>query len=247
MPEKLVAHRFRSIGKNLISELINGEIYFSDPKLFNDPYDCRIDLAASFDRAMKTASSTMATAIQSYPREELQRYQVIAESLGVACFTSDLLAPLMWSYYANGHKGISLTYEIPEGFILSGHPHILGWRSVIYENDSIKDYILSIEELRSGLIPSEHIEEIIFRAITAKSTAWSHEKEFRIIVSSPGPVRIERSWIKQVCFGLLTPQKDKQLISEILRHHGYDETTLLEIARSDDHDFGFIARQIEVK
>jgi hypothetical protein len=77
---------------------------------------------------------------------------------------------------------------------------------------------------------------------TSKSHAWSYEKETRIISQKPGSLKIEKSFIKQICFGLNTAIEDVELIKEITKHYNH-EVQFCQIIRSED-DFGIDVKEI---
>lgn len=47
-----IIHRFRRIDKNLLQSLVNSELCFSRPDRLNDPFDCRVSIFDSLDRAI---------------------------------------------------------------------------------------------------------------------------------------------------------------------------------------------------
>jgi hypothetical protein len=91
----------------------------------------------------------------------------INKKLGILCFSDRFSNPLMWSHYADKHKGIALGFDIPMAFLTK----------VVYTNirpkiiyDPIERKFSDIEEMKSILIGNKFID-------------WKYESEYRMAVS----------------------------------------------------------------
>lgn len=108
---------------------------------------------------------------------------------GVWCLSSKFNSPLMWSHYANNHKGFCIEYDmsdVDEGSI----------KKVIY-GGSRKLKVSTISEwINSGIMPKE-MEDV---CLLTKSSEWSYESEWRLF-STIGLGDIEPA-IKSVIFGM---------------------------------------------
>ena len=78
--------------------------------------------------------------------------------------------------------------------------------------------------------------------LTAKSTAWQHEKEARIIRKTNGTLNIPHGCLEQICFGLRTPQSDIELVSKLAREYS-GCTKFCKIVHADT-DFGITAIEL---
>jgi len=242
--DKLLSHRFTPINENLISTLVNSQLYFSSIQNLNDPYDCKIDIEGSLKNAMKAANDEQKIILRVYTREILSQLKEKIEQVGVVCFSKQLNNKLMWSHYAKNHTGLCLTYEIPSEFILNNSPPLLGWDEVRYGNEEIKNFFLKLNS-SNGANESKHfIEPLVIALMTTKSIDWGCEQEFRIVKSEPGKLEIDRSWLKQICFGLATTNEHISLIKKIISNHGYSNIVFAKMTRSSSCDFGFEAQAI---
>ena len=91
----------------------------------------------------------------------------MTERIGLLCFSKNWKSPLLWSHYANRHKGIALEFEVPNHV---AHP--INYRR--------KRYILDIEMVRkrqSGF-DREQIEAIWM----TKYIQWKYEDEVRVLL-----------------------------------------------------------------
>lgn len=218
MSDNLISHRFRPIHKFTIAELVNEEIYFASPSRFNDPFDCRIDV-----RKVLQNHATDQKAIEVVAK--------LVGEVGVACFTYDLNNTLMWSHYAQNHEGLCITYEIPEQHIIDNQDKILGWSPVRYDPQEIEKLLIE---------KKDEPEELITILLSSKSESWQYEQEFRIVSKVPGVQKIEKEWIRQICFGLNTSSEDMRLIRKIAEEK-YPHATICKMERDGKSLFSYHA------
>ena len=237
-----VFFKFREVNKYLIDGLVKGTIYFASPKQLNDPFDCRVDIKKSAKQAIEKLSGrkkeilTKLTNMEGY----LDQIQKDTSNVAVCSFSLVLNDPLLWAHYANQHRGLCLTYDFPESF-LDNPNEILAVAPVEYEDNSMTKWF-------EDNTPTEETDfkeftlEIVKKVLTIKSPAWGHEKEARIIRMQNGPFNVERSHLKQICFGLGTTDADIDLIKRVVGNAGYS-VEFCKIERSQS-DFGIEAKEI---
>jgi len=168
----------------LVDVLDNNRIFCSDPRSFNDPWDCKpyFDLDALDDPAIMsaTAESLISTRIDSpdaVRTDELLRtnptflkaamkrfseYQAafIPGRWGLYCLTSDPCSTLMWSHYSRNHRGICLEFAVNKNKFTLAH-------RLRYQREYPR-LLLFDEESRLSIL-------------VVKSDEWGYEKEFRLI------------------------------------------------------------------
>jgi len=84
----------------------------------------------------------------------------LSKTKGILCFSKTWRNPVLWSHYADGHKGICLGFDIPDHFLIRVH------------------YVK--ERLR---VRGEITEEIMLKFLTTKFEHWSYEEEYRLFLS----------------------------------------------------------------
>lgn len=215
MSDDYLYFKFRKIDKHLIESLVNWELYFPKPHTLNDPFDCRLDLRKSFARAASSAKGTRAAKLRAtldIPRL-LEKWETKFSSVGICSFSLCFDETLLWSHYADQHKGVCLCYRFSEPFLLDPANRILGVSEVVYENDALTEW------LKNGLLDpgdTDNFREKLTKIyLTAKSPAWGYEKEARIIRFEHGLFSIPSGCLEQVCFGLRTPQADIDLVTKL--------------------------------
>lgn len=115
-------------------------------------------------------------ALESTPRtsDGLQRSwwrvrRALAEQFGVVCFSDRPDGMLLWSHYANGHRGLALEFDP------SVRP-IKGWKNfryspVTYGPDR------RVDVLNGGF------RSAFLRLLTHKGADWSYEREYRLVTT----------------------------------------------------------------
>lgn len=139
----------------------------------------------------------------------IERELVTRYVKGVCCFSTSGINPLLWSHYANNHKGICIGYSLdrtPSPNLLSveyGGSRILN-TSTIYE--------ALINRKRSA---TQNLERAI---LLRKAKEWEYEQEWRMI----GSVGQKESPLKmrEIIFGLRCPATTKFLIVEAMKNSG---------------------------
>ena len=155
------------------------------------------------------------------------------------CFSADLLSSLMWSHYADNHKGIALLYdkkelttaiacnssnkELEDTFQLC---EVKYKEQRIDATQFVSDYYLRLHAEHMGLlkapfgIPASYPTpdmEIAKEIILTKSTAWSYEKEYRLIPSNlnfekPNDIKYLEIFPKAIVMGAQISSKNQKLI-----------------------------------
>lgn len=234
--------RYRRVNDFLWQELELAQFYCCSPSALNDPFDCRIDWIASLKRAL--ASTTMGDDRRervSKLHDSFLRADLASEA-GICCFTCKTDDLLMWSHYADSHRGVCLLYEIPADYFMSRYSQevdnaffFVGAAPVRYGANVFHDWLANddLDSPHDGSI-AENAMTILF---TSKAPAWSHEEEFRIVTRRPGKLGFEPGFLKQVTFGLATPEEHRKLVAQVARRANKN-VVLSEVKRSADSDFG---------
>ena len=239
--------RYRSINDFLWQELELAQFYCCSPLALNDPWDCHIDWPASLKRALTLPDMTNDRRRQlSAVRSGFLDADPPSKA-GVCCFTRKADDLLMWSHYADSHRGLCLLYDIPHDYFMRRYsPEVdkdfffVGGAPMNYEN-TFYDWLVS------GDLDSPHAGNVAENALTmlftVKAPDWKHEEEFRIIARRPGRLAFEPRFLKQVVFGFRTPEHHRRLVGQVARRANKD-VILSQVSRSSDSDFGMTFPEI---
>ena len=111
----------------------------------------------------------------------------------IACFSESIESVLMWSHYANSHKGFALEYNFRP--ILEQPIKNVGLFPVIYSEErlDISDYI-AYEFLRIlGIQAKMPDMSASIKNALWKSDIWAYEKEWRMIDSTPRDITDDKA------------------------------------------------------
>lgn len=235
--------KYRDINKYLIDALVKCTIHFSSPNDLNDPFDCRVDIKKAVLQAIDITTGKRKDVLTKFSETMeslLDQIQKDSSNFSVCSFSLKIDEPLLWSHYANKHKGVCLTYTFPESF-LDNSDEIMGVAPISYLDNAMTHWFASNMPIEESDL-TDFVIEVIKQMISIKSPAWAYEEEVRIIRQKQGPFAIERSHLKQICFGLDTSDADIELIKNIVRNADYS-VNFCKIERSNS-DFGIEAKEI---
>jgi hypothetical protein len=241
--------KFRPINKRLIDSLVHSHLWFAKREALNDPFDCQLDLSKSLLVAASSSTGLRKELLHSLvsDREFISLWETQIQSVGICSFSLKLNDHLLWSHYADEHKGVCLLYRFQPSFINAEQNMFLGTTKVNYTDNPLIDWlrndapidvqatdIKAFNKFIAGLIPT---------FFSAKAPPWSFETEARLIRAEHGALRIPHESLIQVVFGLRTPQADIDLITKVARDYcGCNK--FYRLVRDKDSDFGVIAEEV---
>ena len=236
--------KFRKVNEHLIESLVNRTIFFSSPNKLNDPFDCRIVLDGAFKRATR---STTGRHLQLYEkllkhRNKLKILQDTLQDVGICSFSIDIDSiisnHILWSHYAEKHRGVCLIYSFDDDFIRDENNGIIGRSQVTYGDDKLTNWLIGFKD-KTRCFPEE-FTKIYW---TVKSHVWEYEKEVRLVRNATGVLTIPSGSIEQICFGLDTPPEQIALIQKLAA----DYAGCRSFARMvpEDSDFGMRLEKME--
>ena len=237
--------KFRLINKNLIDSLVNGSLYFALPSKLNDPFDCQIDLKKSARFAASKVSGLKREILLKIANLDtfVDGIQQKMRKVGVCSFSLSLEESLLWSHYADEHRGVCLLYEFTESFFLEKMNKIVGVTDIVYGENPLSDWLIeSIPEQITDEFFDHFTTELLKKVLIVKAEGWHYENECRIIREQSGPFLLPKGYLKQVCFGMNTPESDIQLVRKIVDSSGYN-VNYCRICRMET-DFGIKAVDI---
>lgn len=221
---------------------MNCSIFFAEPDALNDPFDCKVNIKKSISNAANSLDGASSKKLKelltdvgffNVLQKDINRFGICAFSGSLKCDPREVL---MWTRYADNHKGVCIKYEVPED-IVDQEREIVGMSNVSYEPEAMTNWFKSPETLSMDFDSEDFIMELAKQMLTVKSPPWQYETEIRIIRSKSGELKIPKSFITGVCFGLETPYKDIELISNIISRF-YCKIDYYKMIRSES-DFGF--------
>jgi len=229
--------KFRRIDDRLVDALIKSTVYFPRPAQLNDPFDCSVDIFRTIDHAINSGRCEFAELLRRFRSDvsAIERFRSQVAKMGVGSFSTTIEETLLWSHYANNHRGVALRYEFPVEMLRDDDENILGASLVSYDPNAISEWLIK----NAHLYKQNHHDFIIGllkKVLMSKAPSWSYEKEARIIRFESGPHEIPRSALTQVVFGLQASPEDEDRIRKIINKY-YEKFKFGRAVRTAN-DFG---------
>lgn len=190
--------------------LLNCHLWFSAPTEFNDPFDCKVYPEIPNDEEL--ADYLYKNVTNVYP----PNYEIIKQGLkdrgkeiaiqaidnvinksGIKCFTDRNDCILMWSHYANCHRGICLKFDVLEDPSFFVYPLAMDYR---------KDY------------PRMKFTDKRFTStlLKTKYSDWSYEHEYRVYKQTLGYHGFYHKALKAIILGCSAKEETVSCIREIV-------------------------------
>lgn len=237
-----------------------GTIYFSSPRDFNDPWDCRPCFSKSvlddpeeyerivqwFIRCGRTHDKSISEDEHVRRQQELRTNRKLLESwidgmtsgmelaiqrqYRVYCLSIHPDSTLMWSHYAASCKGLCLEFSVRNELFC-------GALKIDYLN---RYPIFNI---------STTDEDSDLRPLLTKSAIWKYEDEFRLIASeqpfvfpgvpttNQGFLALPEGALQSVIVGELMPAPNRELVRSLVKESGWNVSLKVATVVSDRYEF----------
>lgn len=218
-------YRFRSDNQQFtIDELQNSYVYFQGKDKLNDPFDCYPDLIGINPDSQNVRDYVRSELDKIFPNLEKFKTDILeetigllkkdnsiskfaqplinklADTIGIACFTTDLNNLLMWSHYASFHRGICLKFNTSSD-------------KTFFDGAAKVRYTKKFKRIDINLEHGKEMESFEHMILT-KSDIWSSENEIRLTRIKQGKYSYKRDALNAIIFGIQTDETFKKKIIE---------------------------------
>lgn len=220
-----VLYQYRPPAVWAIANLSRRVMYFTPPEKFNDPYDCGLfpklgyvtgAKYAAFRRALPNLFSgeelssfdglSKTEAVDKFNGIIAEKWGIIRERQGVACFSKRNDNLPMWSHYAGRGEGFCLAFDMME---INGE--------LFFEYDEVVpvEYVDKIPAAESMKMWKTD-DTALWKLSCYKSKEWEYEREWRIVNLAHGESQYGEELLKAVYFGTRATAGTKELIRAIV-------------------------------
>jgi len=148
-------YQYRPINEYTQKILTHNELFFNSPDNFNDPYDTYFDIEG----------------INITSKKKDNMLNAVREKTRICCFSRRCDNILMWSHYADKHKGLCIEFDTLYD------SNDITWKKlklkVNYKNNELSKLNLGVDSHEGD----KHLREVFAK----KSVHWKYEKETRLI------------------------------------------------------------------
>jgi len=240
------------------------ELWYSAPKDFNDPFDCNLPLTCDglTDKEIEDAHVGIAKMMgRTLSSDELNasadtvksgrinpllvkwRKDLYVDS-SVCCFSHFGDSIQMFSFYADGHKGICIEFsfsvlDMPTG--ISVAQQLLGSARIVPIDVTYPDASPELNFFKLSAPDSNKMANLI----RTKAKSWGHEKEFRIFrhLLPAGAVPFAPQILKRVILGAKTDDTEMNMVKGWLKE--WPNSVFLSKAELDTKSFKLNIRDVE--
>jgi hypothetical protein len=241
--QKVTLYKYRKFDKYTRILFANRELYFSPPKKLNDPIDCQIPIKPALKKAISEAEK-----LTQYPFRHalmdfngfndhwLDKMQQSICNTGVFSLSRSENNALLWSHYANQHKGLCIGFRFSKNTTEPNNGNlIVGTCDCHYTNDNpFTNIFLELAETSDKAIWDNAWLSILSVGMVSKSKAWEPENEVRIVRKDPGVISFNPKEVTEVVFGLRMSKSDEAKVRELLTDDLWSHITLRRVVREDD-------------
>jgi len=150
-------------------------------------------------------------------REHNQQTIVEFSKMGVACFTTVFHNILMWSHYADGHKGFCLEFDT-------------NYRP-FHDRQKLHEVIYSKSYPTHSPLDIVQSPNLVIRPLITKSKNWKYENEWRFIKDQGNSAfEYDPKALTAIYFGCSMPDDQKSEIATLLAKF---DTPLFNMKRSE--------------
>lgn len=211
-------YKYRPINIHTLNLIISNEAFYSSPVDLNDPFDCNIIPQIDYTNLKKFAEARRneGSITQKEYDDLLENPEMIMEygfketidnirnNLKIFCLSEINNSVLMYSHYADSHKGICFEFSVSNDPFFHYLDYVRYTNNVpVFHgfNDDIKLIHRELKEIE----------------VLTKSCLWSYEKEWRIITdNSSNVLKFSPNIISSIIFGYQTSNNNKLLIKNIV-------------------------------
>lgn len=151
-------------------------------------------------------------------RVNAEMKEVMDKTYRVGCLCTDYKNRLMWSHYADGHKGFCIEYDFSVPCKERSDLLVL---PVVYSRERPKFpwSVALAADKKSDAVKSDGARAMI-RSLVTKDDAWQYEDEWRIItLQSSGIKNVKMPPISCIYIGALCPEEHRTMLLEIAQTH----------------------------
>lgn len=151
------------------------------------------------------------------------------------CFSETYKQVLMWSHYAQKHKGVCL------GFNVKPIQHI----------SSSEDFFVHGVNYPNQVVPVDYfsdIAQVVKHWVFTKAPCWAYEKEVRAVMNgmpASSDIQFDKACLKEIYFGCRTTANQRSSLTKLLKATGFTLETWRQM-QIDDASFSVKAVPYEM-
>ncbi len=216
----LILYKYLPCNEYTFRALAVRGLWCHNPREMNDPSECLYSIdrilskpdISKLKELIKSDPSSVLAPISKLSDDKINKIfsdyrKKLANNFAFCSLSTKCDDVLMWSHYANSHKGIVLGIDIDTDD-LQEHLQEIKYLNKLPEWDIAKYFdFMNGDDSHNG---------IFFQDLSVKSKHWIKESEYRIWRKMPGYWVYKESQIKELYFGVNCDHITKKVVLELL-------------------------------
>ena len=269
-------YKYQPINNHTKDNLRQSTFYFHNPCKHNDPFDSKICVYAECTEKQWVKRQVQASRKRGYEIEDkiakdllehnikegkLKRNEkVITTEISnldnaaplACCFSKENNNILMWSHYADHHKGVCLNFKAKHGYKTESFRHATEYRLTV---NSVQTplYPIKYEKEKPKTIKLNDLNqakniELFMDFFLTKSPCWEYEKEYRLLSQDTENIKkFKKEEFEGIIFGLRVDYFDAYMIYKTIKKNYLDKDIPINFykAREKETEYGVEISQIE--
>lgn len=202
-----------------INTIENNQVYLPTKDELNDPTEGFYNDEAII--ALLEVLKDYSSEVKKHYRGLLEKF----ENIGVYSLSKNNDNELLWAYYASGHTGFAIEYDID---ILKESLNHNKYFQFVFDFDVY--YVERIPQVDISVLHGKDSNRMLKTYLGSKSLSWKHEDEYRLIFEGKGLFDIDYRAITGIYFGCRMHDHEIDFIMEKLKGRGlnYYKMELIE-------------------
>lgn len=228
LPRSRILFKYRKFDKSCLELLLNRELWFASPATLNDPFEAESSIHEVLDAVW--ARYPIPTA-ERKAYEEYLHHQL--SSAGICSFSKARKNQLMWSHYADEHKGVCIGFKEhkirPQGSNI--YPIDVTYQDE-YPFQEIIERFNYFERIHGMNNLKSIVGDILISILGTKYTSWKYERERRLVFVKSIAHKFEPDAINSIAFGLRMTERDRQTLRNLLSGAEWDHVKWFQSIKS---------------
>lgn len=198
-----------SIFERDVDTIVENKIYLPTKDELNDPTEGMFN---------DDALSAFLDQFNEYSSEVRKNYDGFIQkfnNIGVYSLSKNHSDELLWAYYASGHTGFAIEYDIE--ILKESLNHNINFQFVF---DFDVEYVQSIPKVDISTLHSKNINDVLKIYLGSKSVSWLREKEYRLIIEGQGLFEIDHRAVTGIYFGYKMQEQWIEFVMDKLKGRG---------------------------
>ena len=231
--------KHRVFNEHTLSILCNAELWFSSPKLFNDPFDGQLNVEILLEKFFLSLDSRIDQKEKDAIFEYVYDNKPIYYGMGILSLNKNNSDIVVWSHYADEHRGICFEFSL-DGLRddFWAQPYNVD-ADVNYKSNPV-DILKQLAFNENGNIDFSMLTASIIQALwESKHENWKYEDEIRFFLQDKKIYEGQNGIVKKfnpnnltsIYYGIRTPITTKKSIHALLNEDKYSHVKEYQMNR----------------